>query len=97
MERAALARGFAFIAFVESDFFCLQDFTWLLPAFFYTPHIRFKGFAPLAKESFETEVVSGDPFSKVQTPAFLEEVLKHTGPEFAVAVGVAIRKLQELG
>jgi len=55
-----------------------------------------KGFAELAQKSFETEVVSGDPFSKVQTPAFLEEILKHTGPEFAVAVGTAIRKLQEL-
>lgn len=55
-----------------------------------------KGLAEVAQESFEIEVIAGDPFSKVQTPAFLEEVLKSTGPEFAVAVGVAIRKLQEL-
>jgi type IV pilus assembly protein PilM len=55
-----------------------------------------KGLAAVAQESFDTEVVAGDPFSKVQTPAFLEDVLKSTGPEFAVAVGVAIRKLQEL-
>lgn len=56
-----------------------------------------KGLADFAQNSFETEVVPGDPFAKVQTPAFLEEVLKSTGPEFVVAVGVAIRKLQELG
>jgi type IV pilus assembly protein PilM len=55
-----------------------------------------KGLAAVAQESFDTEVVAGDPFSKVQTPAFLEEVLKSTGPEFAVAVGIAIRKLQEI-
>ncbi len=45
---------------------------------------------------FSTEVSIADPFSKTQTPAFLEEVLKQVGPEFAVAVGVALRKLQEL-
>lgn len=56
-----------------------------------------KGLADIAQESFETEVVAGDPFGKVQTPAFLAEVLRSTGPEFAVAVGVAIRKIQELG
>lgn len=46
---------------------------------------------------FNTEVVLADPFKKTETPAFLEAVLKEVGPEFAVAVGVALRKLQELG
>ncbi len=55
-----------------------------------------KGFEKLAKENLKTEVVLGDPFSKVETPAFLEEILRQTGPEFAVAVGVALRKLGEL-
>lgn len=55
-----------------------------------------KGVVPFAKEILETEVIAGDPFSKVVAPAFLEQVLKETGPEFAVAVGVALRKLQEL-
>lgn len=55
-----------------------------------------KGFLDLAKQKFETEVVLGDPFSKVEAPAFLEPVLKNAGPEFAVAIGVAMRKLQEL-
>lgn len=56
-----------------------------------------KGLAPLAQENFKTEAVAGDPFGKLATPAFLEEVLKQTGPEFAVAIGVALRRLAEEG
>ena len=55
-----------------------------------------KGLNEVAKKGFQTEVVSGDPFSKVVTPAFLEEVLHQTGPQFAVAVGLALRRLEEL-
>lgn len=55
-----------------------------------------KGLLPLAKESLDTEVVYGDPFSKVETPAFLEGVLKEIGPSFSVAMGLALRRLQEL-
>ncbi len=51
---------------------------------------------PFAEAHFQTQVVLGDPFSKVETPAFLENMLKTTGPEFAVAVGIALRKLQEI-
>ena len=50
---------------------------------------------PLAKEEFDVEVVLADPFSKIKTPAFLEDVLRQAGPEFAVAIGVALRKLEE--
>ncbi len=56
-----------------------------------------KGVIDVAKRNFQTEVLGGDPFSKVIAPAFLENILKETGPEFAVAVGVALRKIQELG
>ena len=55
-----------------------------------------KGVVDVAKNSFQTEVVAGDPFAKVVAPAFLEKVLHETGPEFAVAMGVALRRLQEL-
>jgi type IV pilus assembly protein PilM len=55
-----------------------------------------KGLANVAKDNFKTEVVAGDPFSKLATPAFLSNVLKETGPEFAVAIGLALRKLSEL-
>ncbi len=55
-----------------------------------------KGLATLAQESFETPVEMSDPFSKTETPAFLENVLKDTGPEFAVAIGLGLRKLREI-
>lgn len=55
-----------------------------------------KGIIELAHKHLETEVTLGDPFSKAETPAFLEDVLKQAGPEFSVAVGLALRKLQEL-
>ena len=53
------------------------------------------GITDVAKQNFQTEVVAGNPISKVVVPAFLEEILRQTGPEFAVAVGIALRKLQE--
>lgn len=55
-----------------------------------------KGIADFAKNIFQTPVVAGDPFSKVIAPAFLSKVLSQTGPEFAVSVGIALRRLQEL-
>ena len=55
-----------------------------------------KGLKEKAQNSFETPVVIADSFSKVEYPAFLEEVLKSAGPEFTVAIGLAIRKLQEI-
>lgn len=59
--------------------------------------VMLKGFLERAKESLETEVVPGNAFGKIETPAFFEEVIKSTGTEFAVAIGIALRKLQELG
>ena len=55
-----------------------------------------KGIIDVAKRSFQGEVLGGDPFSKVIAPAFLEKILRETGPQFAVSVGVALRRLQEL-
>lgn len=54
-----------------------------------------KGFSELAQKNLEMPVVLGDPFAKVEAPAFLTPILKQNGPEFAVALGVAIRRLQE--
>ncbi len=59
--------------------------------------VNLKGFYELAQKSFSVSVVVADPFSKVEAPAFLDPVLKGAGPEFAVALGVALRRLQELG
>lgn len=56
---------------------------------------KMKGLGKLAEKAFEVDVRLADPFSRTQTPAFLEEVLREAGPEFSVAVGLALRKLQE--
>ena len=56
-----------------------------------------KGLAQLAQTNFETPVETSDPFAKTEAPAFLTEVLKDTGPEFAVAIGLGLRKLREIG
>lgn len=59
--------------------------------------VAMKGVFELAKENFQTPVEIGNPFAKVEIPAFLEDVLLATGLEFAVSIGIALRKLQELG
>lgn len=51
-----------------------------------------KGVTDLAKKSFETNVIYGDPFGKVEAPPALLPILKEAGPEFAVAIGLALRK-----
>ncbi len=53
-----------------------------------------KGFFELAEDRFKVQVIYGNAFQKVEAPAFLENILAETGPEFAVAVGIALRKLQ---
>lgn len=54
-----------------------------------------KGLSELAKSNLKTEVFSADPFNKLTAPAFLANILKETGPEFAVAIGLALRRLAE--
>lgn len=48
-----------------------------------------------AKNIFSIEVRVGDPFAKTEAPAFMRSILEEIGPEFAVAVGLALRKLEE--
>ena len=55
-----------------------------------------KGLSALAEASFKTKASMGDPFGKLSAPAFLEKILKETGPEFAVAIGIALRELSEV-
>lgn len=52
-----------------------------------------RGLLNNAKESFHTEVVYSNPFSKTEAPAFLTPILENSGPEFTVAVGLALRQL----
>ncbi|MBC7836819.1 type IV pilus assembly protein PilM [Acetobacteraceae bacterium] len=56
-----------------------------------------KGFKDFAQSKIQTELRLADPFGKTQAPAFLEAILKEAGPEFSVAVGLALRRLQEAG
>ena len=58
--------------------------------------VKLKGFLDDARVGMRTDVVPGNPFGKISTPAFLDQVLSVTGPEFAVAVGIALRRLQEI-
>ena len=51
------------------------------------------GFREHAADLFRTEVAYGNPFEKVEVPEFVAKVLAETGPEFAVALGLALRKL----
>ena len=53
-----------------------------------------KGLKEMAANNFHAEIEVGRPFSKIGAPEFLEKVLDATGPEFAVAIGLALRKLQ---
>ena len=51
------------------------------------------GFRDLAAKTFRIETISANPFEKVTVPDFVANVLAETGPEFSVALGVALRKL----
>lgn len=52
-----------------------------------------KGLIEKASSNFHTEIVRSNPFAKTEAPAFLEPILEISGPEFSVAVGLALRQL----
>ncbi|MEA2112976.1 MAG: pilus assembly protein PilM [Patescibacteria group bacterium] len=54
-----------------------------------------KGLTESSLKHLEIESVLADPFEKIKTPAFLDDILKEIGPEFAVAVGLALRGLEK--
>lgn len=55
-----------------------------------------KGIIETARSVVGIPVVQGTPFDKVEAPSFLNNILKEAGPEFAVAIGLALRKLEDL-
>lgn len=55
-----------------------------------------KSLGAYAKNIFSIDVRVADPFSKTEAPAFMRPILEEIGPEFAVAVGLALRKLEEV-
>jgi type IV pilus assembly protein PilM len=54
---------------------------------------RTLGFLKYATDNFHREVAYGNPFGKTEAPAFLTPVLETSGPEFAAAVGLALRQI----
>lgn len=54
-----------------------------------------KGLSEFMQTKLAVAVERADPFGKTRAPAFLESVLSEIGPEFSVAVGLALRRLQE--
>ncbi|PIR82903.1 hypothetical protein COU19_03130 [Candidatus Kaiserbacteria bacterium CG10_big_fil_rev_8_21_14_0_10_56_12] len=48
-----------------------------------------------ARKLFSIDVQVADPFAKTEAPAYMRSILQEIGPEFAVAVGLALRKLDE--
>lgn len=55
-----------------------------------------KELSAYAKNIFSIDVRVADPFAKTEAPAFMRQILETIGPEFAVAVGLALRKLEEV-
>lgn len=53
------------------------------------------GLLPVAQATLSAEVEIAHPFSKVEAPAFLDDVLRTIGPGFSTALGCALRRLAE--
>ncbi len=57
---------------------------------------RLKGIQKVISQNFsEASVSVGDPFSGIDTPAFLASTIKELSPGFAVAIGLALKGLEE--
>ncbi|MEK7148359.1 MAG: type IV pilus assembly protein PilM [Patescibacteria group bacterium] len=57
---------------------------------------RLKGIEKTVAQNFRgASIVLGDPFARVDTPAFLSSTLKELSPNFAVAIGIALKGLEE--
>lgn len=55
-----------------------------------------KGIATLAAGHFpNTKIVVGDPFARVEAPAFMGTTLRSISPSFAIALGIALKGLEE--
>jgi hypothetical protein len=49
------------------------------------------GFLEKISSEFGVETIYGDPFDKAEAPEFMIPVLKKAGPEFTVAMGLALK------
>lgn len=59
--------------------------------------VMLDGFIDQANEHFRIPIETAAPFEKIETPAYLEAILSEAGPSFTTAIGIALRKLQQLG
>ncbi len=50
------------------------------------------GFLEKMVETFGVETVYGNPFDKAEAPEFMQPVLQKAGPEFTVAMGLALKE-----
>lgn len=57
--------------------------------------VNVRGLAELFAKKVNVPVTVANPFSKLITPAFLDGLLKKIGPSYSVAVGAALRALEE--
>lgn len=55
---------------------------------------QMKDVANITRQYFDAPVMLGQPFERVQAPAFIADVLTDAGPSFASAVGLALRALE---
>ncbi len=55
----------------------------------------FKGILPFMKKSISIPIETADPFSRVDNPAYLDDTLAEAGPDFSVAIGLALRGLKK--
>lgn len=57
---------------------------------------RLKGLETIVREKFpDVEFQIGNPFMRLDTPAFLETTLQEISPVFAPAIGIALKGLEE--
>ena len=52
------------------------------------------GVVDMAKKEFDAPITIGNPFERVQTPAFISDVLTNVGPSFTTAIGLALRAIK---
>jgi type IV pilus assembly protein PilM len=55
-----------------------------------------QGLLEIATKHLSVPIVRGNPFTKIEAPAFLTPTLEEVGPSFAPAIGLALRELQDL-
>ncbi|MFH1859300.1 MAG: type IV pilus assembly protein PilM [Patescibacteria group bacterium] len=54
-----------------------------------------RGLSDFMQKSINIKIEKGDPFSKIEVPTPLRVILKEVGPEFSVAIGLALKALQD--